>query len=275
MWSRNHQFRAFPPKLKTQPPKLQTQPPKLQPQPQPQLQPRKISLHRHYNILPRSVILVCIALYIYELWAVYRANQGDTSHLEFIKRNFISNLTNYREGRWWTLLTPTLMHASLSHILLNMFGLVSIGRLIGAVFGPGTFLITWIGAGLCGSAASLITAANQEKKITEQNKKAPFYQRPQQIPERNSVGASGSICGLIAVGACYAPHLHWTMMMIPIPIPGWIVLAGGAAFSVGAFVNEWIPSIGHDAHLGGMVFGVIYYYALLRGRKGVMNPAFL
>ena len=221
------------------------------------------------SFLPLSVVVVCGSCFIYAQWAQDQSEHHDNdTHVENIRRNFGSSLTNYREGRWWTLLTPSIMHISGMHLLVNMFVLLNFGRTVGRLLGPGAFVITWVGAGVFSSATSLIYEKIREKTAAEASSSGSFDRDStdgHQSKPGIGIGASGSIVGMLALVTCMVPRIPMYLMMIPIPIPAWRLLAGGAAFSLAALQFEWLPGYGHAANLGGALFGVLYGL-LLRGR---------
>jgi membrane associated rhomboid family serine protease len=230
------------------------------------------------NTLPFSIALVCGACSAYAYWAInQQKTKGDTTHEKIIQQNFILSLANYREGRWWTMLTSTIMHIAPAHLGANLFGLVSIGPLVVDVFGPRTFIIAWVGAGLCSSVVTLIRETIREKREQEQEEKrkansefpgaSSSSKRNNAASDHGSLGASGSLFGLFTMAACYAPHMSMQLMMIPVSIPAWGLMLGSVGFSIAAWVNGWLPSVGHEAHLGGMAFGALYYFTMLRKRR--------
>ena len=86
-------------------------------------------------------------------------------------------------GQIWRLATPMVLHGSLTHLLVNMYSLNSVGPLVEATFGREQFLATYVAAGVAGNYASYRFCAN------------------------NSVGASGAIFGIAGALAVYL-HRH-------------------------------------------------------------------
>lgn len=60
-----------------------------------------------------------------------------------------------QEGQWWRLLTATFLHSSLRHLGANMLVLYVLGKHVERFYGTRGFLLTYLGAGLAGSALSL------------------------------------------------------------------------------------------------------------------------
>jgi hypothetical protein len=78
------------------------------------------------------------------------------------------------EGEYWRLLTCTLMHGSIMHIIINSWSIYVIGHLIIRITGLSYFLLVFLFSGLLGSLFSIFL-----------------------LPTETSVGASGGIMGLI------------------------------------------------------------------------------
>jgi membrane associated rhomboid family serine protease len=130
--------------------------------------------------------------YTDELAKKYR-NFGPT---RWLNDNFTCSMRNFREGRYWTLLTHTLMHGSLGHLAFNMFGLYSFGPLVVLRYGVPAYFALWVGAGLTGAVCEL------------------YFTKETPGVERFCVGASGSILGIVTANAFAAPKS--VMMVFPI-----------------------------------------------------------
>lgn len=229
---------------------------------------------RRPSFLPWTIIVVCGSCFVYSIWArAQLENHGNVAPLKSIRRNFISSLTNYREGRWWTLLTPTVMHLMPLHLLINMYCFLGFGTSVVQLLGARPLLVTWVGAGVFSSVASLIHEKWKETKAAK--KKSDGFSRKDESESdksRGGLGASGSILGMFALLTCMVPNMPMQIMMIPVSIPAWRLLAGGAVFSLAALQFGWLPGFGHDAHLGGMLFGVLYFVFLrTRGKGGLKS----
>lgn len=76
-------------------------------------------------------------------------------------------------GQWWRLLTPMVLHGSLTHLLFNSWALYTLGTEAERIYGTPRFTAVYGLAGLAGSIASYVFN-----------------------PDALSVGASGAIFGL-------------------------------------------------------------------------------
>ena len=87
------------------------------------------------------------------------------------------------DGEYWRLLTVTLVHGGLFHLLMNMYALFIIGPLAEALYGRATFVAIYLLSALGGSIASYL-----------------FLPNP-------SVGASGAVFGLFGL-VLSATYIH-------------------------------------------------------------------
>ena len=194
-------------------------------------------------------------------WAnqeIYHAK--NIRYSDALNRNFVCSLENWRAGRWWTVLTSSVMHISLFHLGANMFALYSLGPLFTSVFGVRGFLLTWVtSAVLCGRLS--LWWDSKGRKMTGLTTGNTI---PGGTTMGGSVGASGAIAGMVTALMCAAPRLPIQIFPIPINMPLWIANTIFAVFSGYCMVEGQFPFLGHAGHLGGMTAGIVTYYAALR-----------
>ena len=133
------------------------------------------------------------------------------------------------------LFTSALIHANWLHFGFNAFTLYSFGSNIEFVYGPKTLLFIYLSAILGGGVLSLIIHRNQEYR---------------------ALGASGGVCGVVFASIFLIPGGSIVMFPLPFHIPTYIYAVGFLAYS---FVGYWRgrDNIGHDAHLGGAIAGLL------------------
>jgi rhomboid protease GluP len=61
----------------------------------------------------------------------------------------------FEENEWWRLLTATLLHASVVHLILNLSALYQLGRIVEDWYGGWALMVLHVVLGLAGSLASL------------------------------------------------------------------------------------------------------------------------
>ncbi len=140
-----------------------------------------------------------------------------------------------RDGEWWRLLTGTLLHGGLLHLLFNVLSLHSLGRIAEATFGWACAALVFALAAVAGSVCSLVL-----------------------LPETTSVGASGGILGLLGfiLSATWrrTPRIPELIRRELLRSALYCAVAGIAAYSV----------IDNAGHLGGFVAGAALGLALPR-----------
>jgi membrane associated rhomboid family serine protease len=147
-------------------------------------------------------------------------------------------------GEWWRLFTAMFLHASIPHVLFNMYALWLFGPVLERRFGSASFGSLYLASGLAGAA---------------------FYQFLASDPRVPAIGASGAIFGLFGAMLAASYRQRHTR-------------TGAAAFSqllLLAVINLALPlmvrNIAWQAHVGGLVAGLLVaalWNAIPRDRPG-------
>lgn len=139
-------------------------------------------------------------------------------------------------------------------------------------FGPASFLVIWIGGSLACDGATLYWDSMKEKaaaKFTNGGFGNMWRRnRNADLQALNThaigIGASGSVLSMLAVFVGMMPTHKIMLFPIPLPMPAWIAVMGFVAGSAYCLKENYLPAIGHVGHIGGMGFGLAYYFARLR-----------
>lgn len=133
----------------------------------------------------------------------------------------------------WTLVTAIFLHASIIHLLFNLFALALFGSILEHNIGTRKFLFIFFSSGLFASIASV-----------------PFY---------NAVlGASGAIFGVIGTLAIIKPGM--VVWLYGVPMPMILALFVWVGIDIlGIFVPSQTANI---AHLSGILVGVVFGFYL-------------
>ncbi|KAK8156553.1 hypothetical protein BKA80DRAFT_281826 [Phyllosticta citrichinensis] len=167
---------------------------------------------------------------------------------------FVLRSGDIAHGNYYGALLSHFSHVSTMHFGFNMMAFWSLGNGIimslPLMTGP-RFLTLCLGSAL---GSTVATYANKQSRGIS----------------NGSLGASGLISGIAAAIALRAPFAKMQFIFIPVGIPAW-VLTGGffaySAYSVAAYDPRNPPLLDHAGHLGGAVFGALYYFmSLRRGR---------
>lgn len=137
----------------------------------------------------------------------------------------------------WQLITYQFMHADFWHLFMNMFALWMFGSELEREWGAKRFLLYYI---LAGIGAALI-----HMMIT------PFFG-----DVRPTVGASGSVYGLLLAFGMTYPNRSIFMfpLFIPIPAKYFVMIFAGIELINGVSGSS---GVAHFAHLGGALTGLI------------------
>jgi rhomboid family protein len=147
----------------------------------------------------------------------------------------------------WTIVTSLFVHADLFHILGNMVTLYFFGTYLTMLVGETKFLIMYFLGGLLGGAFYIVVALY-----------APWSNTLD--AHVGAIGASGAVFAIGGALAILRPNLK-VMLFFIIPMPLWVAVIGGF------LLLSFIPGVAWQAHLGGLVLGLIAGY-LFRRREG-------
>ncbi len=144
-------------------------------------------------------------------------------------------------NRPWTIVTCMFVHSGFWHIFANMLTLYFFGTYLYRLIGQSRFLFVYFGGGILGSIFYIfLTLLGGILSIR-------FFGSPFIL----AVGASGAIFALAGALVVMRPKLPVLIFPIPVPIPLWIAVIGGF------FILSFLPYIAWQAHLGGLVLGLI------------------
>jgi membrane associated rhomboid family serine protease len=146
-------------------------------------------------------------------------------------------------SRPWTFVSYMFVHATLLHLLANMLMLFVFGPAVESRLGSRTFILYYLG---CGIGAAVFALA-----LSGLIPVAPF------------IGASGAVLGVGLAYAMFWPDAELILFPIPIPIRARTFVAILAAFDVFAAIyfgsGGGDDGIAHLAHLGGLMFGYLFF----------------
>ena len=149
---------------------------------------------------------------------------------------------DFTESQPWRMLTSAFMHASVLHLLFNMYSLFIFGPVIEHAVGRVRFAVLYLLAAFGGSLAVLLLAPNQAV-----------------------VGASGAIFGLLGAFFIIQRRLGGNNTQI-------LVLIG-----LNVVFGFIVPNVAWQAHLGGLIVGAavaaVYMATRHRSKKAIQIAA--
>ena len=184
---------------------------------------------KKYNWYALKLVAICVIVFILQNFY-----EGLTYQFSLDSSRFLS--------RPWTIVTYMFLHGSFEHLFYNMIALGLFGSILERIIDGKKFLLTFFISGIIAGIGSII-----------------FY--------TSSIGASGSIYGILGVIAVLRPRMTVYVSFVPLPMALAVVL-----WTLGDLLGLFTPSdlIGHAAHLFGLIFGLAYGLTLRKEYKEVV-----
>jgi len=155
--------------------------------------------------------------------------------------------------RPWTFLTYMFVHAGLLHLLANMLGLYVFGTAVESRMGSRHFILYYLFCGVGAAVFALLLASLMAV--------GPF------------VGASGAVLGVAVAFAMFWPDAELFVFPIPIPIKARTLIIGLVALDLLGSRLWPGDGIAHIAHVGGALFGYLFFRVQSLSRRAPSQPA--
>jgi membrane associated rhomboid family serine protease len=186
---------------------------------------------------PRLVTKILIGICLAAFLAQKAAGAAFEERFFLLGQAYVPGLGSVQgvaEGQWYRLLTAMFLHGSYVHLLFNMLSLWWIGAPLEAALGRARYLTLFFVSGLAGSALTYLVAE----------------------PNQPSLGASGAIFGLFGATAVLMRRLNYDMRPVLALLAINLVITFYSGFNI-----AW------QAHIGGLVAGVVVGYAMLHAPR--------
>jgi rhomboid protease GluP len=149
-----------------------------------------------------------------------------------------ARILTFGEGELWRLVTATLLHGGIAHILLNGLALWNLGGQLEGITGAQEVVTTFAVTGICGS---LLSAAFGPSNVV-------------------SIGASGAIFGLLGFLVTNGTHnLQQVSSQLRRNASNLVLMLG---------IGLLIPGIDNWGHAGGLLSGLVLGYVYRRPSRG-------
>lgn len=197
------------------------------------------------NITPITRNIIAINVVVYLISNFY---QPDLLYYYLAAYNPLSP-----HFHWWQIISHMFMHApfgqgvGLTHILFNMFTLLSFGPVLERTLGQKKFIWLYFLSGIGAYALNCGWDFVEIYRGTNIN----------QIANTPMVGASGAIFGVVAGFATLFPDAKLMFFFIPFPIKAKILLPIIIIASIFLGWNGNVGGIAHFAHVGGAIVGYL------------------
>lgn len=139
------------------------------------------------------------------------------------------------------LITSGFLHTGWIHFIFNMASLYVFSEEFEDHIGPLNYLLIYFVSLIGGNLFSLYIHRNHG--------------------DYTAVGASGAVCGVIFASIALFPEMEFGFFGIPYYIPAWAYAILFVLFSIYG-IRSQSNRIGHDAHLGGALIGLLTAIAL-------------
>jgi membrane associated rhomboid family serine protease len=153
-------------------------------------------------------------------------------------------VSGLRKGYVWELLTFQFLHSAPWpwHVLLNCIGLYFFGRPVEEAVGSKRFLTLYLLSGVMGGLIQALATLALPGRLD--------------LPV---VGASAGVCGMLAIFCSWHPMQELTVWIYFFPVnirARYLLWFIGLLSLFGTIVP--FDSVAHGAHLGGILFGLVY-----------------
>ena len=149
---------------------------------------------------------------------------------------YMFQIASVQAGQYYRLVTSSFLHVDLTHLLFNMMTLYFFGDYVVSFFGGLAFWLLYFGSVVSGGLLGYF-----------------FHQRR---PSYTAVGASGGVVGILFSALLAYPDMKVGFLFVPIPVPGYLFVILYLAYTLYG-LKQQNDAIGHSAHLGGAVGGVL------------------
>jgi membrane associated rhomboid family serine protease len=168
------------------------------------------------------------------------------------KYGHLSTYYGIKGLQMWRYLTFQFLHANLSHIFFNMFGLWVFGGMVEQYLGSKRYAAFYLTCGIFGAMSYLLLNLlglglhRHIPGLISDDVHTPL------------VGASAGVFGVIMACAYIAPKAIVQLLFPPIPIPLWLMAYGYVALAAWNLLRGGNNAGGDAAHMGGAVAGFFF-----------------
>ncbi|WP_229689000.1 rhomboid family intramembrane serine protease [Puia dinghuensis] len=170
------------------------------------------------------------------------------------------------------IITHMFMHdpQNFGHILFNMFALWMFGSILENYWGTKRFLNFYIICGIGAAVVQVLMIPYEAARFAHASYVPEAW--PQVIQayteQYSMIGASGAIMGVMAAFAYLFPNTELFIFLIPVPVKAKYVIPVYVLIDLfGGFGRQTGDNIGHFAHLGGALVGIIIVIIMNRTNR--------
>jgi rhomboid protease GluP len=190
----------------------------------------RISLPASVPYVTYTIVGITVFIYLLQLGSTFMFGYANAAaQLDWLEAYGARINDLIRAGELWRLLTPLLLHASIPHILFNMYALIVFGVGLERNFGHWRYLVLYVLGGFAGNVLSFLLSSGY------------------------SVGASTAIFGLVGAEGIF---LYQNRQMFGNQFGRAI---GNVLFVVAVnLLLGLTPGIDNWGHVGGLLGGLVF-----------------
>ena len=198
--------------------------------PQPATTPVRVSLPASVPYVTYALVGITVLMFLLQLGSVAVWGYASPAARMDLLVAFGARVNELiRQGQLWRFFTPVLLHASIPHILFNMYALLAFGAGLERHFGHVRFLILYVLAGFTGNVLSFL------------------------LSDGYSVGASTAVFGLVGAEGVF---LYQNRGLLGRQFGRAI---GNVVFIVAVnLMLGMTPGIDNWGHVGGLLGGLVF-----------------
>ena len=140
------------------------------------------------------------------------------------------------------LISSGFLHTGWTHLIINIISIYVFSATLNAQFGWFGFLLIYLVSLIGGNLLTLYIHRNHW--------------------DYSGVGASGAVCGIMFAAIAVFPGMNIGLLFLPISLPAWIFGLAYVLYTIYGIKSD-NDNIGHAAHLGGALLGMITALLLL------------
>ena len=177
--------------------------------------------------LPPIIIAVIIANILFSF-------NGFKNPIFFNKYQF--QMAKIKAGEQLRMWSSGFLHVDFYHLFVNMFSLYFFAEYVVYSIGDLKFLALYLASLYVGNYLS--------------------YRYHYQQDNYTAVGASGAVSGVVFSAVLLYPEMKMMLLFFPIPLPGYVLVTLYLVYTLWGMKKQR-DNIGHTAHFGGAVAGLI------------------
>ena len=200
--------------------------------------------------------------------------------IAFFAQSQMSGITEWGALHYWQsplfkphqIITHMFLHGNFTHILFNMLALWMFGSILENYWGAKRFLNFYLICGIGAAAVQMLMIPFEARQAIGPHPEVSIdvlNDAIQQYTDHYSmIGASGAIMGVMAAFAYLFPNTEMFLYFVPIPIKAKYVIPFYVLLDLfGGFSRGQGDNIGHFAHLGGALVGIIIVMIMNRTNR--------